>query len=246
MDRFVSTFTNKIDAKGRVSIPAPFRAVLERDGYAREAPAASTATPRSMLRRSMQAARDLQKRSMGFSRACRTIRTSGMNSLSRSTATSRFSASMATDASSFLKAFAVTPVLETGHFCRPWRQISNVGTPSLRRAAPARTRKGPGTPQTLFGAGSRHRGGDGGTEEHGNDDAARQPAGGRALAEGRRATFPCCFRKCWPRSSRRTAQTYIDGTFGAGGYTRAISRLRRLPRARHRSRPDARRGRRVR
>jgi MraZ protein len=26
MDRFVSTFTNKIDGKGRVSIPAPFRA----------------------------------------------------------------------------------------------------------------------------------------------------------------------------------------------------------------------------
>ena len=34
MDRFVSTFTNKVDAKGRVSIPASFRAVLERDGYA--------------------------------------------------------------------------------------------------------------------------------------------------------------------------------------------------------------------
>jgi MraZ protein len=34
MDRFVSTFTNKIDAKGRVSIPASFRAVLERAGYA--------------------------------------------------------------------------------------------------------------------------------------------------------------------------------------------------------------------
>jgi MraZ protein len=33
MDRFVSTFTNKLDAKGRVSIPAPFRAVLERDAY---------------------------------------------------------------------------------------------------------------------------------------------------------------------------------------------------------------------
>jgi len=33
MDRFVSTFTNKIDAKGRLSIPAPFRAVLERDRY---------------------------------------------------------------------------------------------------------------------------------------------------------------------------------------------------------------------
>ncbi|KWT64302.1 MULTISPECIES: division/cell wall cluster transcriptional repressor MraZ [Hyphomicrobium] len=34
MDRFVSTFTNKIDAKGRVSVPASFRAVLERDAYA--------------------------------------------------------------------------------------------------------------------------------------------------------------------------------------------------------------------
>ena len=34
MDRFVSTFTNKIDAKGRVSVPAPFRAILGRDGYA--------------------------------------------------------------------------------------------------------------------------------------------------------------------------------------------------------------------
>ena len=34
MNRFVSTFTNKIDAKGRVSVPAPFRAILERDGYA--------------------------------------------------------------------------------------------------------------------------------------------------------------------------------------------------------------------
>lgn len=33
MDRFVSTFTNKIDSKGRISVPASFRAVLERDGY---------------------------------------------------------------------------------------------------------------------------------------------------------------------------------------------------------------------
>lgn len=32
-DRFVSNFTNRLDAKGRVSIPASFRAVLARDGY---------------------------------------------------------------------------------------------------------------------------------------------------------------------------------------------------------------------
>lgn len=33
MDRFVSHFQNRLDAKGRVSIPASFRAVLVRDGF---------------------------------------------------------------------------------------------------------------------------------------------------------------------------------------------------------------------
>lgn len=33
VDEFVSNFTGRLDAKGRVSIPAPFRAVLARDGY---------------------------------------------------------------------------------------------------------------------------------------------------------------------------------------------------------------------
>jgi MraZ protein len=33
LERFVSHFTNRLDAKGRVSIPASFRAVLARDGF---------------------------------------------------------------------------------------------------------------------------------------------------------------------------------------------------------------------
>ena len=33
MDRFVSHYTSRLDAKGRVSVPAQFRAVLARDGY---------------------------------------------------------------------------------------------------------------------------------------------------------------------------------------------------------------------
>lgn len=32
MDRFVSHVTNRLDAKGRVSLPAPFRALLQKDG----------------------------------------------------------------------------------------------------------------------------------------------------------------------------------------------------------------------
>jgi MraZ protein len=33
MNRFVSQFTNRLDAKGRVSIPASFRGLLAKDGY---------------------------------------------------------------------------------------------------------------------------------------------------------------------------------------------------------------------
>lgn len=33
LDRFVANFTNRLDSKGRVSIPAPFRAVLAKDGF---------------------------------------------------------------------------------------------------------------------------------------------------------------------------------------------------------------------
>ncbi|MCR4281813.1 MAG: division/cell wall cluster transcriptional repressor MraZ [Bauldia sp.] len=33
MDAFISNFTNRLDAKGRVSIPATFRAVLAVDGF---------------------------------------------------------------------------------------------------------------------------------------------------------------------------------------------------------------------
>lgn len=33
MASFVSHFTNRVDAKGRVSIPAPFRAALAKDGF---------------------------------------------------------------------------------------------------------------------------------------------------------------------------------------------------------------------
>lgn len=33
MDRFVSRFTNKVDAKGRVSVPAPYRAVLAKENF---------------------------------------------------------------------------------------------------------------------------------------------------------------------------------------------------------------------
>ena len=84
MDRFVSTFTNRIDAKSRVSIPAPSEPCSSATATRARPASASIATPRSTLRRSMRVVKDLQKKSMGFSVACRIIRTSGTSSLSRS------------------------------------------------------------------------------------------------------------------------------------------------------------------
>lgn len=53
MDEFVSSFTNKIDAKGRVSVPASFRAVLAKENSdeifchpALDAPALDAGGPR--------------------------------------------------------------------------------------------------------------------------------------------------------------------------------------------------------
>ena len=61
------------------------------------------------------------------------------------------------------------------------------------------------------------------TREHGNDAGEvvreRRPA---PLRETHRAIFPCCSRKCSRASRPRPAKSIIDGTFGAGGYTRAI------------------------
>ena len=53
MDGFVATFANRLDQKGRVSVPAPFRAVLAREGRGRT----STAIRRSTGPRSTAAAR---------------------------------------------------------------------------------------------------------------------------------------------------------------------------------------------
>ena len=210
MDRFVSTFTNKIDAKGRVSVPASFRAVLERDGYTQGTPAASTATPRSMLRRSMQAARALRARSTGFSTACRIIRTSATSCLSRSMVTYTSSPSIRTDASCFLKALRAHAGLSTHvAFVGLGTQIPDVGARPLRGAARARPRESPpASPAFRRGAPPRSGGG-AAREEHGNNGDARHPAG-RGCPERDRAP---CSRAASPDAAgarrRRTASASL-------------------------------------
>ncbi len=51
-------------------------------------------------------------------------------------------------------------------------------------------------------------------------------------------TSPCCFRRFSRACNRSDGEIYIDGTFGAGGYTRAILEAAELPRSRDRPRSD--------
>ena len=219
MDRFVSTFTNKIDAKGRVSVPASFRAVLERDGYAGEA--ASTATPRSTLRRSMQAARALRRKSTGFSTACRTIRTSGTSCLSRSMVTSTSSASIRTDASCFLKRFAPTPAFRPRSLLSAWAQKFQMWEPARFEERRARAREKVQDHRSCSARGAASiRGREAAREEHGNDGArGTRPAEGAPRGTVRHVPvlLPASAAARW---RRQAGERYIDGTFGAGGYSR--------------------------
>ena len=186
--------------------------------------AASTATPRSTLRRSMQAARALRRRSTGFSTACRIIRTSATSCLSRSMVTSTSSSSIRTDASCFLKRFARHAGLSThvtfvglGEKFQMWeparfeerraqaRAKVQEHRQLVRRGAPPRPggygRRGRSTGMMATRGSPDGRGCRGGTARHVPVLLPQVLAGARARAR---------------------AQPIIDGTFGAGGYSAAI------------------------
>ena len=192
MDRFVSTFTNKIDAKGRVSMPAPFRAVLERDGYKQGGSGGIYCYP-SLEAPALDAGGErLAQKIDGLLAACRTIRTSGTSCLSRSMVTSRSSSSIRTDASCFLNRCARTPAFQ--------RHITFVGLgekfqmwePGALRRAPAQARAKVQQHRRFSARGAGVLGGRAAAKERGNDDGARRQTGGRrprAAASHSRAAF---------------------------------------------------------
>ena len=122
-----------------------------------------------------------------------------------------------------------------GRLRRPRPQVSDLGAGTLPRATRGGHREGARAQAAagLPGGGATTR------TEHGNDGGPRQRS--PAVAGGPARHIPVLAR---PRrratSTPRDGGIYIDGTFGAGGYTRAILEAARLPRHRHRSRPAAR------
>ena len=195
------------------------RAVLERDGYAG---GADRATPRSMLRRSMAAASGWQKRSTGFLRACQTIRTSATSSLSRSTATSRSSPSTGTDALSYLRSRpAAMPALEIRSLLSVLATSFRCGLRKTSKSgAEMRARKCKST-ESYSARGAATAAGAVATREHGNDARSRV-RWGAGEPQRRPRHIPVLVSEMLSALGPRRGETYIDATFGAGGYARAI------------------------
>ena len=212
MDRFVSNYTLRLDAKGRVSIPAPFRAVLARDGFdglycypaldqpaldaggnallgrdrgADRALSALFGRARAILARALRHQRDAEDRRRGPGDPVRRAEERMPASRTRSPS----SGSATSFRSGSLDASARNSRRPPG---RCARSRSN-WAPGWRR----KTRT--------------EHGNDGGQRRHTRCRWRTGPSHSRARAAGR-SSF----------SQPRDGGVYIDGTFGAGGYTRAI------------------------
>ena len=155
MDRFVSTFTNKIDAKGRVSVPASFRAVLERDGYAGgiycypslDAPALD-AGGQSLA----QKIDGLLDGLPDYSDERDELSVALYGDV-------QSSASTRTDASCFLRRFARTPAYRPTSRLSAWARNSRCGSRRASKSAARGPAKRCRTIAELFGAGRRLVGG---------------------------------------------------------------------------------------
>ena len=159
MDRFVSTFTNKIDAKARVSIPAPFRAVLERDGYAGGIYCYPSLDAPALDAGGQSLARKIDGLLAGLPDYSGRARTS---CLSRSTATSTSSASMATRRIVLPEALRAHAGLATHVTFVGLGQKFQMWEPQRFEERRARARAKVQDHRRLFGAGSRLGTGDDG------------------------------------------------------------------------------------
>ena len=231
MDEFVSTYTNRLDAKGRVSIPAPFRAVLARDGFEglyccptldRQAVDAGGNRLREQIRASLLLFE-------AFSEDHEYLSTTliGESELLKIDQDGRVVLSDA------IKAHAgiddeVTFVGQ-GYKFQIWepesfRSLPGRGQePGARLAKAARSRPPRGERQF-----------EGRAMTTGRDTIADGVAGGLARH------VPVLIEEAMRFLAPAAGGTFIDGTFGAGGYTQGNPRSRRLG---HRHRPRRRRDR---
>ncbi len=211
MDRFVSNYTLRLDAKGRVSIPAPFRAVLARDGF--EGLYCYPTLDRPAL-------------DAGGNALLKEIETLIARFPPYSEEREQFSAALY-GTSEVLKIdgegrAVLTEGLKSSRrhqgrdlLCRPWSQVSDLGAWTLPRGTRGGHREGSRAQEAagLPGNGGRSARSTGMTA--GSDSAP-------AVAGGLARHIPVLGRPAVEFLDVRAGRVYVDATFGAGGYTREI------------------------
>ena len=200
MDRFLSNFTHQFDAKGRISIPAPFRQVLAKDGFAGvyvhpslDAPAldcggnALIAEINSLLQTmpAYSQARDAFATALlGMSEVLRLEL--GGQGLLRGTPQECVGARLG------------------GGVRRARAQVPDLGARPISNASRA-------------GAGARPAHARGARRASGAGRLVTGPAAPAGLGH-----VPVLLKEAMEALAPREGALYVDGTFGAGGYSRAL------------------------
>ena len=211
MDRFVSNFTLRLDAKGRVSIPASYRAVLARDGFdglycypALDQPAvdaggnALLAEIEALIATYPPYSDERDAFTLSLYGTSETLKIDGEGRVI-------FSDALKTPCGDH----------RGDRVRRPRPQISDLGARTLPRAARGGHRDGARVEEAtgLPGGGARSAQSTG--MMAGSD-------GKSAVAGGLARHIPVLARQVFDALSPHDGGVYIDGTFGAGGHTRAI------------------------
>ena len=211
MDRFVSHYTLRLDAKGRVSIPASFRAVMARDGFeglycypTLDRPALDAGGNALLTEIDTLIARfpPYSEEREQFSAALY-----GTSEVLKIDGEGRVTSDGAAQASCRNH--------RRGRVRRPRSQVSDLGARTLPRGTRGGHREGPRAQEAT------------GVPESGGGPARStgmmtSSGSSPAVAGGLARHIPVLGRPAVEFLNPRDDGIYIDATFGAGGYTRAI------------------------
>ena len=220
MSRFVSNFTLRLDSKGRVSIPASYRSVLGRDGFdglycypALDRPAidaggnALMAEIEALISRYAPFSSEREQFALSLYGTSETLKIDGEGRVMLERAVE--------DACGDYR---------PGGVRRSRSQVSDLGARPLSQRARGGHPKGARAQERAWSPG------DGSTGMTAGGDGFAAVAGGPAHH------IPVLGRPALDFLNVRDGGIYIDATFGAGGYTRAILGRRELQGHRHRPR----------